>query len=184
MLCSLFKMRTFVLILLGLACSHLSSAQGIREQERRMPIDELDVFGREETRVVINTLSHLRFGSFYPGRAGGMLEVSREGIRSSAGTVVLLGSDLPVSSAVYEIRCPPYTMIHLMVDDQIILRGPGNEKLICIPDINGQMSSIVSPHDSETGFLVTMGARLIVESAGQRPPGDYSGSINVFLVVE
>lgn len=186
MQCSSFECRAFVFFALVLSNIYLVCPSMALAGASSSYLDELDTFGEgsDRSRVSINTLADLAFGAFYPGRAGGIVEVSKDGIRSSSGSVVLIGSDMPVSAAVYEIRSPGFTMIHLMFDDQIILRGPGSEQLICTPIVNGQNTTIVSPSNAARGFTLTMGARLIVEGAGQSPPGDYSGVINVFLVVE
>jgi hypothetical protein len=138
---------------------------------------------QNENHLSITTLSSLSFGAFFPGRNGGTLEINKDGIRSSSGSVILLHSDINTSPAVFEIKCPSYTMINLMVDEQIELVNQSGGRIICVPNKN-ELSNFVSPNNAETGFLYSLGAKLIVQDASFETPGEYSGRFNVFIVLE
>jgi hypothetical protein len=137
-----------------------------------------------QIRIVIFTLSHLYFGSFYPGSNGGTIYVNPNGNRTANGSVVLLNIGLLPSPASFEIKAPPYTSIHLMIDEQIILKNQNGNTLICIPEISDNNSSMVTPHNAESGFSITIGAKLIVDGFNYSQTGDYSGKMNVFIVIE
>jgi len=179
---NLFYMVILLVIAL-LLNSDLFSQEVIREQNPVLGDNTL-IRKPDERRIVINTLSHLSFGAFYPGAFGGTISISKEGMRTATGSVVLFGSNVNTSPAVYEIRCPAYTMIHIMTDKQIVLKGHGNNNLICIPDIAEKSHSMVTPHNSENGFIFSIGAKLIIDGSKQISSGDYSGRISIFIVVE
>ena len=43
---------------------------------------------------------------------------------------------------------------------------------------------MVTPHNAESGFSITIGAKLIVDGFNYSQTGDYSGKMNVFIVIE
>lgn len=137
----------------------------------------------EDQRVYITGLSDFCFGAFYPGRYGGTIDLSKEGMRSADGSVVLLSSELNPSAAVFEIRCPSYTMLNVMIDEHIEMRNASGDEMICEP-INNSSNNLVSPNNAEGGFLYSIGGRLVVPEFEIVTPGEYKGRFNVFIVLE
>lgn len=138
---------------------------------------------QEERRISITQLSNLSFGAFYPGELGGSIEITSNGMRSSDGSVILLYSDLKVSAAVFEIKCPPNTMIHVLIEPIIELQGESGGAFTCEP-IVPESTHFVSPTNAESGFLYSIGAKLVVQGSTVESPGKYIGRFNVFIILE
>ena len=138
---------------------------------------------QEEYRISITQLSNLSFGAFYPGELGGSIEITSNGMRSSDGSVILLYSDLNVSAAVFEIKCPSNTMIHVLIEPIIELQGESSAAITCEPIVT-ESTHFVSPTNAESGFLYSIGAKLIVHGSSIESPGKYSGRFNVFIILE
>lgn len=138
---------------------------------------------QEERRISITTLSQLSFGSFYPGMYGGSIEINKDGIRSSSGSVILLNSDSHASAAIFEIKCPSNTLIHILVDDRIELHNELGETIICEP-LPNQSTHFVSPNNAEEGFMYSVGARLNILDASFESSGKYIGNVNITLILE
>lgn len=134
-------------------------------------------------QVSINSLAGLCFGSFYPGNLGGSIQVTKQGVRTSTGTVIGLQSDLIPSAAIFEIKCPSNTMINVVVDGRIPLTNQSGNTLTCEP-IEINQNSIVSPNNAEAGFLFEIGAKLELNEASQAQSGEYTGQIHVMLIFE
>lgn len=138
---------------------------------------------QEESRISITQLSNLSFGAFYPGQFGGSIEISTNGMRAASGSVILLHSESTASAAVFEIKCPSNTMIHILVDPKIELEDASRGTLICEP-IFTEPTQFISPNNAESGFLYSIGAKLNVQDASVESPGIYSGRFNVIIVLE
>jgi hypothetical protein len=141
-------------------------------------------YQQEPTQVTISAFSFLRFGTFFSGSEGGVITVSENGMRSADGSIVLLGSGTLVSPAVFEIRAPAYAMIHIMTPAQIRLTGPNNAYLTCFPDFGTSSQVMVAPANAPSGFLVPMGGQLHIAPQAILPPGKYSGTIEIVLIIE
>jgi hypothetical protein len=170
---------------------HLAFIPSLFTQGKQVGLPELLVNDRDvpntkpdEVRVLINTISTLSFGAFYPGSTGGTINISKEGIRTATGSVILLGSNANISPAVFEIRCPAYTLIHIVIDKRIVVTSDNGGSLICVPEIINRDLRIISPRDSESGFIFRVGAEIYIDGAQNISPGNYSGRINLFVVVE
>lgn len=158
-------------------------AQNKLDNEHSNGHDESIQDNQEEHRISITQLSNLSFGAFYPGEFGGSIEVTKNGTRSSNGSVILLYSEVSVSAAVFEIKCPSNTMIHIMVDPKIELQDRASGTVFCEP-IFTEPTEFVSPNNAESGFLYSIGAKLTVQDASFESRGNYSGRFNVFIVLE
>jgi hypothetical protein len=158
-------------------------AQNNLDKEYSDNIEKSVSIGQEEHRVSITNLSDFNFGAFYPGKFGGSIEINKDGLRSSTGSVILLNSESNASAAVFEIKCPSNTLIHLVINSRIELRGESGETIICellIPE----QPHFVSPNNAETGFLYRVGAKLNIQDASFESTGRYFGRITVFIVLE
>jgi len=139
--------------------------------------------GQEEQHISVTALSDLSFGAFYPGKFGGSIEITKDGGRFSSGSVVLLNSEASASAAIFEIKCPANTMIHVLIDARIELRNERGEMIVCEPLIT-EPTHFVSPDNAEAGFLYSVGAKLTIQDAAFEAVGEYSGNMHVVVVLE
>jgi hypothetical protein len=158
-------------------------AQSNLDKERSDNDEKSFSISQEEHHISITNLSGLSFGTFYPGRFGGSIEINKDGVRTASGSVILLNSELNASAAIFEIKCPSNTMIHIMIDNSIELRDESGVIIICEPIIT-EPTHIVSPNNAEAGFLYSIGAKLNVQDASFDAIGKYAGRIHVFIVLE
>lgn len=140
--------------------------------------------GRQEKfRASIYTLSPFRFGAFYTGNLGGTVTLSYEGIRTATGNVVLLPLGI-VGPAVMEIRAPSNSMIHLHYEQRLHLKSSHGAFIAMLPGELSLGNPFVSPPNAESGFTVSFGGVIELDGGQHNPPGEYSGSIHIVLVVE
>ncbi|MBN2682929.1 MAG: DUF4402 domain-containing protein [Bacteroidales bacterium] len=135
-------------------------------------------------QISITKIKDLSFGSFYPGSNGGTLSISSNGVRSATGTVITLSSEAYYSEAVYEISCPEYSMVHLIYKHTIVMHGSngGHFKLRTEQPENGKV--FAAPANSENGFLISVGGVLEMNGPSFNPPGDYSGTLDITILIE
>lgn len=160
-----------VLVLLILGMSNFeASAQGAPFPPPR----EISVFATQD----------LMFGEFFTGEAGGTVVVSPSGIRSSTGTVVLIGGHS--QPAIFIVELLPGRLVHILINPQtIILNRTGG---------GGTMSMSIGPPDKGTSFIthgghpfrnpVQVGGTLHVGAITSNPPGDYHGTFHVTFIQE
>ncbi|MDH4473689.1 MAG: DUF4402 domain-containing protein [Fluviicola sp.] len=173
--------KSILVIVIAFPC--FLFAQNKLNAEHSTGHEELFQDHQEERRISITQLSNLSFGAFYPGQLGGSIEITKNGTRSSSGSVILLHSELNASAAVFEIKCPSNTMIHVMIDPIIELQDQSNGTIRCEP-IFTEPTQFVSPNNAESGFLYSIGAKLTIQDASFESPGKYSGRFNVFILLE
>jgi hypothetical protein len=174
--------RNYKLILLVTFPSVLTAQ--INREKKSLELNEgTNATSDIEQRISITSLTNFCFGAFYPGRFGGSIEVNKNGVRSSNGSAILLHSELNTSAAVFEIHCPSFTMVNIMIEKRIILQNESGNTIVCEP-IEDESLNFVSPSKSETGFIYSIGARIIVSDETMEKAGDYSGKFNVFIVLE
>ena len=137
------------------------------------PPNQLQVFGIQD----------LNFGSFATGDMGGSVVISPEGIRTSTGSVILMGGNF--NQAIFEIKLIPGRLVQIVMGSKIQLIRAGG---------GGSMTMQVGPADRGSSFVtnaphpffntVKVGGTLHVGSDGLNPPGDYEGSFNVTFIQE
>lgn len=137
----------------------------------------------EEPHVSINQLSNLSFGAFYPGKSGGSIEINPDGVRSAVGSVILLHSELNPSAAVFEIKCPSNTSVHIVIDQQIVLQDATGQQLLCEPLLS-ESDYFISPENAEAGFLYRVGAKVDIPPATYESAFSYSGTLSIMLILE
>lgn len=140
--------------------------------------------GRQEKfRASIVVLSPFRFGAFYPGALGGTVNLSYEGLRTATGSVVLLPPGI-VGPAVLQLRTASNSMVHIHYDKRLHLKSSYGAFIVMWPGELSLGNPFVSPPNSESGFLVTLGGLLELDGGNHNPPGEYCGTIHFVVVVE
>lgn len=130
----------------------------------------------------VDVLSNLSFGSFCVGPGGGSIHVNANGERTCEGDVVLLYTGQPPAPVRLEVRCRPFTMIHLQVIPQFSLSGQGSQQINgTLSDTNPEMP-LVTPPGSARGFTITAGGILDVPPSLNH--GEYQSSFSVMLIRE
>lgn len=132
---------------------------------------------------IIQTID-LSFGAFYQGAGGGTVTVDELGSRSYSGNIVLLTlGGYPFSAAHFNINSNPGTIINIMNIPDFQLTWSGYSM-----DVHIEATNPLLPHINSNPYSVptelTIGATLIVGDPVANPPGDYSGTFNVTLVIE
>ncbi|HPR73214.1 MAG TPA: DUF4402 domain-containing protein [Bacteroidales bacterium] len=125
----------------------------------------------------------LAFGAFYHGAAGGTVSVDENDSRSSSGDVVLLGLGYPVSAARFNINSNPGTLINILSIPDFTLSWNSYTMLVEIENSNPSLP-FVNNNDYSIPTELSFGARLHVGNSLSNPPGSYSGSFEVTLVIE
>jgi hypothetical protein len=144
-----------------------------------------DQFAGERARgglFTVDVLSNLSFGSFCVGPGGGSVHVNANGGRTAEGDVILLYTGQPPTPVRLEVRCVPFTMLHLQVIPQFTLSGQGSQQInAALADTHPEMP-LVTPPGSARGFTITAGGNL------ELPPslnhGEYQSSFSVMLIRE
>lgn len=130
----------------------------------------------------ITTTQFLNFGAFTIGNGRGSISVDHQGTRSSSGDVFLLNMGEPVSPALFEIKAKPGTILNIIAQNDIYLRGEngGRARLQLDSFSPGEMfiSSVLPPHANS----LYVGGTLFLESSSGNPAGLYSGTFTVTVV--
>lgn len=171
------------LLAIAIAFPCILFAQNNLEKESSGMNEKSLTISQEEQHISITNLSGFSFGAFYPGKFGGSIEINKDGVRSSSGSVILLHSESNASAAIFEIKCPSNTLIQIVIDNRIELRNESGETVICEPIIT-EPTHFVSPNNAESGFLYSVGAKLNIQDASFESTGKYSGRINLFIILE
>jgi len=134
--------------------------------------------------VTFNESQPLAFGAFSPGAAGGIVTVSPDGTRSSAGDIVLLSMGFVYSPAMFYVRANLGTVLSVLVSPPVTLTGSGGGSLTL--QTTGTLPSspfvITLPWPQQTTVLV--GGILTVGSMASNPPGNYTGNFSITLIRE
>ena len=131
----------------------------------------------------ITVTGDLSFGAFYHGASGGTVIISPAGARTSTGDIVLLGMGYSYSPARFNIYSNAGTIISILNGPDVQLSWSGFTM-----NLNIGTSLPASPFVNSNPYSVptelTVGATLTVGNSASNPPGNYTGSFNITLVVE
>lgn len=130
----------------------------------------------------VQVIQDLNFGSFYVGNGAGKVVVHPDGTRTSSGSVILAGG--PYQEAIFQITVPPNNTVYLEAKGGVLSGKSGGEMDLTIDPANHIDKGnqfITSPGNPHTTLHV--GAVLHVGSAGENPPGKYSGTENIILTI-
>ncbi len=125
----------------------------------------------------------LSFGAFYHGSAGGTVTISPAGVRTSTGDIVLLGMGYSYSAARFNINSNAGTIINILNGPDVQLSWSGFTMNLHI-GTSFPTSPFVNTNPYSVPTELTVGATLTVGSSASNPPGTYTGSFNITLVVE
>jgi hypothetical protein len=131
----------------------------------------------------VTLVRNLSFGAFYTGTTGGNVSVSPSGLRTSTGTVLLLGLGIPFASAQFNINTNPGYVISILNGSDVPLTWSGYSMNLHIGASN-PISPFVNSNPYTVPVQLTVGATLTVGSPAANPPGSYSGTFEITLVIE
>lgn len=131
----------------------------------------------------ISLKTNMSFGAFYNGASGGTVTVDEMGVRTVTGDVVPFSLGYPVSAAHFNVYANAGTIISFLniLDFPLTWSGYSmNVQMgasnLTIPYVN------VNPYSVATELII--GATLNVGNSSSNPPGSYSGTFDVTLVIE
>lgn len=127
----------------------------------------------------VTTLQNMSFGAFSQGSNGGKVMLSASGLRTSSGSVVLLGLGISFYQAIFEIGAPAGTVISVLNGPDITLSGSNGGTMTLHLDAPSPASPFISQVNPPAKTTVIIGGTLTVGSAATTPPGTYSGSFSV-----
>jgi hypothetical protein len=133
----------------------------------------------------ITQTMNLSFGAFYHGPAGGTVIVDESGGRTTGGgDIVLLGLGYPVSAAHFNIYSNPGTLINILSITDFNLTSGANSMRVEIGNSNPALP-FVNNNPYSVPVELTIGAVLNVgDPTPNPPPGNYTGTFEVTLVME
>jgi hypothetical protein len=134
--------------------------------------------------VYVNSSQHLSFGAFSHGAAGGTVTVNPDESRSSSGSVLLLNLGYVYSSALFDIRANPGTVISILNGPDVVLPGSNGGSILLHLTTSLPASPFVTTVPWPTFTQVKIGGRLTVGNAAANPPGNYSGTYSVTFIQE
>ena len=131
----------------------------------------------------ITVAQDLSFGAFYHGAVGGTVSVSPAGSRTSTGDIVLVGLGYLFSPARYNVYSNAGTVISILNGPDVPLTWTSYSMNLHI-GTTLPLSPFVNPNPYSVPTELTVGATLTVGNALANPPGTYTGTFNITLVIE
>jgi len=131
----------------------------------------------------ITVAQDLSFGAFYHGAVGGTVSVSPAGSRTSTGDIVLVGLGYLFSPARYNVYSNAGTVISILNGPDVPLTWSSYSMNLHI-GTTLPLSPFVNPNPYSVPTELTVGATLTVGNALANPPGTYTGTFNITLVIE
>jgi hypothetical protein len=131
----------------------------------------------------VTLVRNLSFGAFYTGTTGGTVTISPAGLRTSTGTVLLLGLGIPFASAQFNINSNPGTVLSILNGPDASLTWSGYSMNLQIGTSN-PASPFVNSNPYTVPVQLTVGATLTVGAPAANPPGSYSGTFEITIVLE
>ncbi len=131
----------------------------------------------------ITIAQDLSFGAFYHGAVGGTVSVSPAGSRTSTGDIVLVGLGYLFSPSRYNVYSNAGTVISILNGPDVPLTWSSYSMNLHI-GTSLPVSPFVNPNPYSVPTELTVGATLTVGNALANPPGTYTGTFNITLVIE
>lgn len=132
--------------------------------------------------VEISTHQFLNFGAFTIGNGRGSISVDHQGTRSYSGDVYLLNIGETVSPALFEIKARPGSILNVITQNDIYLRGDNGGRIALQLDSFSPDEMFISTAQPPHGNSLYVGGTLLLESVSANPPGRYSGTFTITVV--
>jgi hypothetical protein len=160
-------------VILLLFFSSIASAQG-------NPTDD-DDFPGDPAAATINKVQDLHFGAFSVTGSGGSIAISNTGMRTASGGVTLLNLGVLIQQAIFDIEAPSGTIVSITNGPDAILNGSNGGSVTlklgtCSPA--SPFTTMVEP-PARTEFSI--GGTLTIGDSASSPPGQYSGTFEVYI---
>lgn len=133
-------------------------------------------------QVEVTTTQFLNFGAFTIGSGRGSVSVDHQGARSYSGDVYLLNIGETVSPALFEIKANPGTILNVITQNDIYLRGDNGGRLRLQLDSFSPNEMFISSVHPPHGNSLYVGGTLLLENAFANPAGHYSGTFTITIV--
>ncbi|MCF4101533.1 DUF4402 domain-containing protein [Gillisia sp. M10.2A] len=132
--------------------------------------------------VDVNTSRFLNFGSFITGDSGGTVSVDYNSIRTSSGDIILLNLGQTVSSALFEVKVNPGTIISIAPTPAIVMNGSNGGSVTLNIDSYSTGSTFITTSSSEVINDVYIGGTLSVGNSTASPAGNYNGTFTITFI--
>lgn len=144
------------------------------------------VIGQEHppshVEIEVRTNQFLNFGAFTIGNARGSISVDHQGTRSYSGDVYLLNIGETVSPALFEVKARPGTILNVVTQKDIYLRGDNGGRIRLQLDSFSPDEMFISTAQPPHGNSLYVGGTLFLESVSANPPGRYNGTFTITVV--
>lgn len=143
-------------------------------------------FGQENppipVNVEVNTARWLNFGAFTTGTAGGTVVVDFSGNRTATSDVTLLNMGSTPSSAMFDVRAIPGTVIYISAPTNVELTGTNGGVIYLDIDSFSTGQTFIHTGNANTPTSVEVGGTLRVSDPGSNPPGSYNGTFTLTFI--
>lgn len=131
-------------------------------------------------KVSVNTSQYLNFGSFTTGYSGGTVTVDHTGARTKTGDIVLLHFGETESSALFEVKANPGTIISIMHNSNIPLLGTNGGEIYLNLNSYSTGKTFITTASPPATNPVYIGGTISVGS--DETPGYYNGQIFITFI--
>lgn len=145
-----------------------------------------DSYGQENppipVNVEVNTARWLNFGAFTTGLNGGTVVVDFSGNRTATSDVTLLNMGPTPSSAMFDVRAIPGTVIYINAPTGVELKGTNGGIIYLDIDSFSTGQTFIHTGNANTPTSVEVGGTLRVLNSGSNPPGSYNGTFTLTFI--
>ena len=132
--------------------------------------------------IAVTSEQGLSFGDFTPiNDLGGTVSISNAGVRSSTGSISLIGSSSAFFYSIFTITTDSTTPVTVTINEPTgILSGSNGGTIsltLGVSDPEAPSVSSVSPAEVHIGGTLTLGSR------AENPPGTYDGNVLITFTI-
>lgn len=129
--------------------------------------------------IEVNAIQNLNFGSFVlTGSAGGSVLLGYNGIRSSTGSIALLGNDS--QPAIFEVKLLQGRNVKIDFTGTYTLTGSNGGSLVLTIDTTEKGNTgTFFPTDNNRAFTTNLSVGGKLDIPGNSIPGTYIGTFNI-----
>lgn len=132
--------------------------------------------------VQVDTARWLNFGAFTTGTNGGTVVVDFSGKRTATSDVTLLNMGSTPSSAMFDVRAIPGTVIQINAPVDVPLKGTNGGTIYLDIDSFSTGQTFIHTGNAKTPTSVEVGGTLRVSNSGSNPPGSYNGTFTLTFI--